>query len=49
MIANVLKYGSVNLIILYYYTYSRLLDTIDVVIQNSIKLIRNIKFGSLVN
>jgi len=27
MVANVLKYRSISLIILYYYVYSRLLDT----------------------
>ena len=32
MIANVLKYKGDNLIILYYYTYSGLLDTVGIVI-----------------
>jgi len=35
MVDNILKYEIDNLIILYYYTYSELLDTIRVVVQNS--------------
>jgi len=49
MIANILKYGSIDSIILYYCTYSGLSDTVDVVIQNSMRLIRNTDFGPLVN
>ncbi len=37
MVANILKYGSNNLIILYYYIYFRLLSTIRVVIQNPMR------------
>jgi len=40
MIAIVFKYGSANLIILVYCTYSRLLNTIGVVTQNSMRLMR---------
>ena len=32
MVANVLKYKSDNLIILYYYTYSGLLDITDIIV-----------------
>ena len=45
MVANILKYGSVSLIILYYCAYSRLLNTIRVVIQNFMELMRNAGFG----
>jgi len=41
MIANVFKYRSNNLIIFYYYTYSRLLGTME--------LIRNAEFGPWIN
>ena len=44
MVVNILKYESDNLIILYYYTYSRLLGTIEIVIQNFIELMRSVKF-----
>ena len=37
MVANILKYRSNNLIILYCYVYSRLLGTTGVVIQNSMR------------
>ena len=43
MVNNVLKYGTRNLIILYYYVYSRLLSTIEDIIQNSMGLIRSVK------
>jgi len=36
MVANVLKYRSDNLIILYYSAYYRLLGTVEVVVQNFI-------------
>ena len=36
MVANILKYGNADLIILYYYTYSKLLGTMKIVVQNSI-------------
>ena len=49
MVTIILKYGSVNLIILYYYIYSRLLDIAEVVIQNSIELIKNAEFGSWID
>ena len=45
MVANILKYGSINLIIFYCYIYSGLLDTVGIVIQNSIRLMRNTRFG----
>ena len=41
----VFKYESGNLIIFYCYTYSGLLDITEVVIWNSIELIRNAEFG----
>jgi len=41
MVDNVLKYGSNNLVILYCCVYSGLLNTMGVVIQNSIRLMRN--------
>ena len=44
MVVNILKYESDNLIILYHYTYSRLLGTIEIVIQNFIGLTRSVKF-----
>ena len=37
MVANILKYGSDNLIILYCYAYSRLLGITKVVIHNSMR------------
>jgi len=40
MVAIILKYESANLIILSHYIYSRLLGIVEVVIQNSIGLIR---------
>ena len=46
MVVNILKYEIINLIIFYYYTYSELLDTVSVVAQNSIKLMKNVEFGS---
>jgi len=44
IMTNVLKYESINLIIFYCYIYSELLDTIGVVIQNSMRLMRNTEF-----
>ena len=49
MMINVLKYGSINLIIFYYYTYSGLLSTMEIIVQNSIRLMRNTEFGPWVN
>jgi len=49
MVNNVLKYKTGNLIILYYYIYSRLLKITEVVIQNSMKLIRDTESGPWVN
>ena len=46
MVANVFNYRSDNLIILYCCIYFGLLDTIGVVIQKSMKLMRNTDFGS---
>ena len=46
MVANVLKYKSINLIILYYCVYFRSLDIVGVIIQNFMRLMRNIRFGS---
>ena len=43
MVNNILKYRTKNLIILYYYVYSELLDIMDNVIWNSIDLIRSVK------
>ena len=37
MVVNILKYESDNLIILYYYVYSRLLSTTKIVVWNSIE------------
>ena len=48
MINYILKYGTSNLIIIYYYAYSGLSDTTVYVIQNSIKLIRGTKSSSWV-
>ena len=49
MVANILKYGNVNLIILYYYVYSVLLDTVEVIFWNSIGLMKNVGFGSWID
>jgi len=49
MVANVLKYGSISLIILYHCIYSRLFNTIRIVIQNSMELMRNAGFGSQID
>ena len=46
MINYILKYGTGNLIIIYYYAYSGLLDTTVDVIQNFIKLIRGTESSS---
>jgi len=46
IVAKILKYKSVNLIILYYCVYSELLGTLRVAVQNFIKLMRNTGFGS---
>ena len=45
MVANILKYGSNNLIMLYHCTYSELLGTMEVVIWSSMELMRNAGFG----
>ena len=44
MVNNVLKYRSDNLIILYYCIYSGLSDTMEIVIQSSIGLMKNVRF-----
>ena len=49
IIANVLKYKSVDLIIFYCCTYSKLSGIMKVVIWNSIKLMRNTRFGSQID
>jgi len=49
MVANILKYKSINLIMLYYCVYSRLSDIVEIAIQNSMWLIRNTGFGSQVD
>ena len=49
MINYILKYGTGNLIIIYYYAYSGLSDTTVYVIQNSIKLIRGTESSSWVD
>jgi len=46
IVANILKYESVDLIILYYCIYSELLGTAEVIVWNFIELIRNTGFGS---
>ena len=46
IVFNILKYKSDNLTIFYSYIYSRLSDTTEIIIQNSIGLVRNIGFGS---
>ena len=43
--ANILKYKSDNLIILYHCVYSGLLVTAEVIVQNFIKLMRYAEFG----
>jgi len=45
MVANILKYRSDNLIILYHYAYSGLLGTVGVIIQNSMGLMKHVEFG----
>ena len=45
MVAIILKYKSDYLIILYYCTYPRLLNTIGIVIWNSMRLIKDAGFG----
>jgi len=49
MVANILKYGSTDLIILYCYTYFKLLGTMKIVVQNSIRSIRAIEFSPMRN
>jgi len=44
-----IKYGSTDLIILYCCTYSRLLGTTGVVVQNSMGLMRTVGFGLMRN
>ena len=40
-----IKYGTGNLIIIYYYMYSGLLDTIEDIIWNSMELMRSVGSG----
>jgi len=49
MVNDVLKYRIGNLTLLYCCVYSRLLDTIEIVVWKSIRLIRSIESGSQVN
>jgi len=49
IVANILKYGSISLIIFYCCIYFGLLDITEVGIKNSIRLIRNVGFGSCVD
>ena len=49
MVAIILKYKSDYLIILYYCTYPRLLNTIGIVIWNSMRLIKDAGFGPWIN
>jgi len=49
MVAIVLKYRKYILIIFYYYTYSGLSGTMEVVVQNSMRLMRNKVFSSQVD
>jgi len=49
MVANVLKYESIDLIILYCCVYSGLLDTMGIVVWNSMRLMKNIGFGSQID
>ena len=46
IIAIILKYRSINIIIFYYYIYSELLNTMGVVIQNTMRLMSTEGFGS---
>ena len=43
MVNNILKCGTGNLIILYHYMYSRLLDIIENVIWNFIRLMKSVR------
>ena len=45
MIDYILKYGTGNLIIIYYCTYFGLLDTVGDIIQNSMELMRSTGSG----
>jgi len=49
MVANILKYGSVDLVILYCCAYFGLWGTIEVVIQNSMELMKTAGFGPIRN
>jgi len=49
MTANILKYRSVDLMILYCCVYFGLLSIIEVVVWNSIELIRTTEFSSQVD
>ena len=49
MVDYVLKYRTSNLIIIYHYVYSRLLGTIRDVVWNSMELMKNARYGSLVD
>ena len=49
MVNYILKYGTGNLIIIYYCAYSRLIGTMVDVIQNFIELIRSTDSGSWVD
>ena len=49
MVVNILKYRSINLIMFNCCACSELLDTIKIVIQNSMRLIKNVEFGSWVD
>ena len=49
MVDYVLKYGTGNLIVIYYCACSELLGTVEDVVQNFIKLMRNIESSSQVD
>ena len=45
MVANILKYGSIDLVILYCCAYFGLWGTTEIVIQNSMRLMKTAGFG----
>ena len=49
MVNDVLKYRTGNLIILYYCAYSRLLNTMEIVVWKFMKLMRSVESGSQVD
>ena len=49
IVAIILKYKKYILIIFYCYIYSELLNTTEIIVQNSVRSMRNEEFGSQID